>query len=489
MFLAQNYPDFCGSISNFLEAHQRKFILALIAAGIVLRVLVVLYYNQRQSWGGDTLYYYLHGQHLYHVGQYPSGALPRAELEAAIRRGIPSSSATPIEDKMPGLAALVATGHSLFGEKGARLFPLMLFAVSASLATAGLWWLISPELRPSAQVPSFAILQFGIMELTVMVFRLMPDMPTLVLGISFVCALVAASRRHTYFFSACAGLSAGLALYIRPDYLLLPLVCGPIWCLLVRKTIGQNRALRGLAVALATTAILLVPWGMRNYASSGTFRIFNNQGQRALWYSFNEGFRLDWDMSYQPLHEPWQGTPVEQHGAIAAREAKSWLFRHPLTAAFLVCSRLTSHFTPVPCTQIGAAAMQLKPGFCRRIFRGISVLFHESWIVLGLTALVCARRLLPLSLTLLGVCTLCRLAVACLYPDGGRYALMLIPFLACCAVWFVGRKGATSFAHWRLPALRGIAVVTVIQLIFFLVWGLPNLGIPSPVTWISFADH
>ena len=426
---------------------QSRTVWGIVLAALALRILIVVYYTPRQGWSGDPGYYLKWGKALADTGTYLQD---------------------PRHDKMPGMAAIVAVGCRM-GESGCRYFPLALFAVCGAAAAAGLWWLLLPGLRPAARVPVLALLEFAVSELDIFVFRLLPDLPALTLGVGAICLLVAAQRSCRLLFGYLAGILFGAALYLRPDYAPVLLAVVLTWSVAVYREHGLKRVL-ALSLSVALVAVLLVlPWGVRNYRLTGEFRVFGDLGNRVLWWAFNDQRNLDWNQG--AARSPWQVEAFwHQDGEGALRAAELWVQNHPFDSALLMGKRIISHISPLPPTLVNAAATEIKPRWLRWTYRGTAIVIHEAWIVVGLIALILGLKRLPLPLILLAAFAGSRVVFpGALIPDGGRYALIFIPFLSCCALWWLGGSERVSVR----PSWLGIAAaILVIQ-----VWLVHDQGL------------
>lgn len=424
----------------------------LLAAGLLVRLLLVAYYTPRQAWTGDPAFYLDWGRELHATGRYQR---------------------QPETDKMPAMSALVALGCAL-GPAGCRWLPLALFAGVGTAVAGGLWWLLAPWLRPRARLPALVLLLFASLEPLLFVIRLLPDLPAMALGVAAVAILsgeLDSPRPLSARLLARAGLAGGAlgtALYLRPDYLAAGLALAAVWGWLVRSRRGWQPAVAATMVMVTCMLLLLVPWGLRNHALGAGFRVFSDHGDRVLWWAFNDRRALDWVAG----GEPWHGHPPAEQGTIARREAWRWVRANPADAAFLTASRIVAHVDMKPPDLISAAANQLPRRAVRWPYRILTRLLHELWVVGGLAALALGWRALPPALTLLATFAVARLLVpGALLPDGGRYGLIVVPFLACCAIWFVGRRDAPPPAR-SLRAAWPIAIVVIaIQVLFHLRWG------------------
>jgi hypothetical protein len=131
-----------------------------------------------------------------------------------------------------------------------------------------------------------------------------------------------------------------------------------------------------------------------------------------------------------------------------------------------------SHLSPSPPVMVTAAANQLSGRLLRWGYRVVAVLIHEFWLLTGLSALVIAGRKLPFPLMLIGALTLARLVFpAALYPEAGRYALIFVPFLAGCTIWFAGGAEPGLRAPCRSRYFLIMGMIVTVQCLFVLRWG------------------
>jgi hypothetical protein len=430
--------------SNVKSVWQSRTVWGILLAALLLRILIVVYYTPRQGWTGDVAYYLQWGK-----------ALADGGLQG------------PLHHRLPGMTALVAAGCRL-GDGGCQYVPLFLFAVCGTAAATGLWCLLLPTLRPTARIPALFLLQFCVSELEIMVFRLLPDLPALTLGIGATCLLVAAQRPYRPIFGYFAGILLGASLYLRSDYVVVLLCVAFAWSVSVYRELGIRRVLAVSLPVVATALLLALPWGVWNYRRTGDaeFRGIGGFGAGVLWTAFNDNRNLDW---YDIARSPSKAV-YPRDDEMALKEAQQFLRAHPFDSLFLMGSRIISHISPMPQSGITAAANQFQARPLRWVYRGATMILNESWIVMGLIALVLGCRRFPLPLVLLAAFTGSRLAFpGAFMPDGGRYALILVPFLSCCTIWWLGGSERQAVR----PSWFGIAIaILAVQAWFVFRWGL-----------------
>lgn len=417
---------------------MRKKLWLTLLISFVVRIALVMYYTPRNSWSGDPGDYLRQGKQLAETGSYLQ---------------------QPARDKMPGMAALVALG-GYWKEAGYKYVPLIIITILNVAGATGLWWLLLPSLSEKAKFPALLLLHFGIMELLMCCFRLVPDVLAICLAIGAVCLLVKATTSSPIAYCAAAGIALGISLYFRPDYGVLLVIVMAAWFWLARKQQGSVKAGVAALTGIALALLLLVSWGLRNQKITGEFMVFSDHGKRFLWWVFHErgGKR-----------EPWTEAPLEDHGKIAVQESTEWIVDHPFDAVSRVFWRELSNLTPIPPSIVTNATNQMESHYLRWGYRVLTTMIHEFWLVTGLVALCLAATKMPLPLYLLGACTVARLLFpGILYTDKGRYTLILIPFLACCSIWFFGNSKPMNFSAYRKKLIPIVSAILFLQAV--VVW-------------------
>lgn len=443
-----------GRVERADRELSRRVIWLLLVSGLLVRLLAVAYWAPRLEPGltGDPAEYLSSGRLLADTGSYHRD---------------------PEIDRMPGMAALIALG-CLFGDLGCTWFSYVVLSFAGTFSAFALWRMIRGDLDPRARVVSLVVLLVAVPELLFYSFRLLPDLPGMALGIGAVWLMVPESsgrRRpsdNTAWRAVGAGLLLGLSLYLRPDLAVAGVTLAGAWFLILRRDLGSARALIGPSLLVLVMGLSVVPWGLRNQGLTGDFRITSDRGVRAIWDGFNDRRTLGWLRDQQ---EPWVLDPDGAKGGAVLADALTWIGTHPGEAAALVAWRFVSHFGPAAQPIVSASATQIHHRILRVPYRLSLILLNELWLVLGLLALAVGWRRLPLSLSLVGIYTLSRMVFpGGLYPEGGRFAMSLIPFLAASSLWHWGHRDDLG-GRTCSGVVRATIVLVIVQVALLLRWG------------------
>lgn len=147
-------------------------------------------------------------------------------------------------------------------------------------------------------------------------------------------------------WSLLTGLTAALACYVRPSWLL----AVPLFGLgLLLSSRNRLRALRDVAIVLATLFLMLLPWGLRNQRVTGEFVLTTLWLGPSLYDGLNPQATGDSDMSFYDrdnlLGQGWSEAEVDRH----YREA-AWAFvrNQPRRALELALLKLWRYWKPWP---------------------------------------------------------------------------------------------------------------------------------------------
>ena len=196
----------------------------------------------------------------------------------------------------PGLPILVAIFHTLTG--GTAQLPLQLLgAFLDSLTAALLTWLVSGLLAPRAGMVAGLLYALWPSAVWGSAGALTPEgiMAFFILG-AFLSTMQSA-RSHGWFswtWATVAGVAVGLASYLRPDYLLLPVGLAPglwLWTRRMTRTIVITVLVQGLAF------LVLLPWAWRNHEICGRW-VFTSSSTGGTLISGLGEFHNVWGFGY-----------------------------------------------------------------------------------------------------------------------------------------------------------------------------------------------
>lgn len=196
----------------------------------------------------------------------------------------------------PGLPILVAFFHLFTG--GTGQLPLQLLgAFLDSLAAAMLTWLVAGVIAPRAGTVAGLLYALWPSAVWGSAGALTPEgmMAFFVLG-AVIAILQAVRTRGVASWSraAGAGIAVGLASYLRPDYLLLPLGLAPglwLWTRRMTRAIQITVMVQGLAL------LMLLPWAWRNHEICGRW-VFTSTSPGGTLVSGLGEFHNVWGFGY-----------------------------------------------------------------------------------------------------------------------------------------------------------------------------------------------
>lgn len=136
-----------------------------------------------------------------------------------------------------------------------------------------------------------------------------------------------------------AGVLAGAAVLVRPEYLILP-----AWLLLVAiRRRGSIAAARKTGVLIAATLVVLLPWMIRNHRLFGSWTITTNGG-----YNFWKSFNPQADGSQVPPADMslFDGVPEDRFDAVGYGAGTAFIVEHPVRSLLLTPAKLLHLFGP-----------------------------------------------------------------------------------------------------------------------------------------------
>lgn len=137
------------------------------------------------------------------------------------------------------------------------------------------------------------------------------------------------ARGESHRLMAVSGVVLGLAVYVRPAAVLLPVVMALLW--LIRKKSPVN-ILRHSVIIYALALMMIAPWIYRNYRLWGKFTLISTNGGVNLYIGNNPdaagGYPDTLDFSFLP--ERHEGLTEAELDALFYREALNYITAHPV---------------------------------------------------------------------------------------------------------------------------------------------------------------
>ncbi|MFQ5877070.1 MAG: glycosyltransferase family 39 protein [Acidobacteriota bacterium] len=245
-----------------------------------------------------------------------------------------------------------------------------------------------------------------------------------------------------------AGCLLGLALLLRPEFLLLPFLLGA-----VAIGRGGSAALRGAAPLCAGLLLVLAPWAARNRLVVGVWAPVSTNGGYNFWKSFNDMT----DGSQIPVadYSLWDGVDEREMDRVGYREGWRYVRARPVRSVLLVPAKWAHLFGP----ERDFLSDVRRRRFPRRalwVDLGFGLAQNLSWLLilsLGLLALIGPARDSCKDFTVAFLANL--LLIHAVFFGDGRFHVPLIPLL-CVALpeaWDGSRRPA------RRLALLGLALI------------------------------
>jgi hypothetical protein len=211
-----------------------------------------------------------------------------------------------------GYAYYVALFYTVFGVK--PLLPIL----GQVLANAAMPFLLFALVKPLAgqRTAALAALIVGVFSFnTVYASTQISDA---ICSVLFMAAVVCFERGHRWqrwSSFAASGILAGLTPQFRPNLVLLPAVVGGLYLIWMWRRERARIAVAQVALFLALSTLVLVPWVVRNYRVADTFLPSSSHGGIQLWYgSLQVGPYLE---NYSANPRTAFATPVFDYSSLA----------------------------------------------------------------------------------------------------------------------------------------------------------------------------
>ncbi|MBA2116028.1 ArnT family glycosyltransferase [Bremerella alba] len=379
-----------SSNQQVAEPQKRELgwlLLAILVLGALIRLGAAVWWESRIPEGerfffGDSLSYEVLAQHLAQGEDFVYG-------DARIAR-------------TPGYPLLLVPVYWIADEPptlALRLIGVVCGTLSIGLAA----WIARMLFDPVAGVFAALLVAFypGAIAMSVFILSEAPFVPLMLLNLGWLIVALRAdhSSRRTKF-AALSGLAFGLAILMRPSWLMFPLFATPIGLLFYEH---RKQQLLAYATAAVVAAVVLMPWWVRNYVVVGKFVPTTLQVGASLYDGISPIATGASDMRYvanfkrdQAAEEAGQDAPLS--GTFESRldgrmkqASVDWAKQNPAQVIKLAGVKFWRYWTPLGNDQevIGKMEVLMALGYLPIVLTGLlaTVLYaRRMWIyfLLGL---------------------------------------------------------------------------------------------------------
>lgn len=201
-------------------------------------------------------------------------------LAEGMRRGV-YLNPLPTADKPPGYPLFLAGIFSVFGS---NLTPVLYIQAVISAFSALLVYAIGRKIGSEKAAMTAYVFSILYYPLWYSAGTLMRETLMGFLILLLICALIKWFRGNYVFGGFWAGLTAGMASLVKS--VVLPVI--PLYLLAFLK---QKKGLKGAFAFLIGAALVLAPWGIRNYLRTGHFFLASTNGGYHALLLYNEHSR------------------------------------------------------------------------------------------------------------------------------------------------------------------------------------------------------
>jgi len=409
-----------SSNQQVAEPQKRKFgwlLLAILVLGALARLGGAVWWETRIADGerfffGDSLSYEVLARHLAHGEDFVYG-------DAQVAR-------------TPGYPLLLTPMYWLADEPP-TLVLRMVGVVCGTLAIALAAWIARMLFDPLAAVLAAVLVAFypGAIAMSVFILSEAPFAPLMLLNLGWlIVSLRAEDSPRRIQFAALSGLAFGLAILMRPSWLMFPLFAAPIGLLFYEH---RKQQLQAYVTAAVVAAAVLMPWWVRNYVVIGKFVPTTLQVGASLYDGISPMATGASDMSYVP----------EFKQDLAAEEAER---QGPLSGTFE--SRLDDRMK-----QAAIDWATQNPG---QVIALAGIKFWRYWTPFGNDAEVIGKMGLVTALGYLPIVVTGLLATVLFARRGWVYLMLAFPIFYFCCLHLV----FVSSIRYRQPPMLALAILS-----------------------------
>lgn len=335
-----------SSNQQVAEPQKREFgwlLLAILVIGLLIRLAAAVWWETRIAEGerfffGDSLSYEVLARQIAHGKDFVYG-------DTYIAR-------------TPGYPLLLAPFYWLSDEPPTLL--LRLVGILCGTLTIGLAaWLGRMLYGPTAGVIAAGLVTFypGAIAMSVFVLSEAPFAPLMLLNLGWLIVALRSDRTgRTLQFAALSGMAFGLAILMRPSWLMFPFFAAPIGLIFYAD---RQRQLLSYAVAAVVAVAVLMPWWVRNYVVAGKFVPTTLQVGASLYDGISPMATGASDMRYVPqFREELLAEEAETEAALPGifesrlddkmkQAAIDWARQNPAKVLKLAMVKFWRYWTPL----------------------------------------------------------------------------------------------------------------------------------------------
>lgn len=335
-----------SSNQQVAEPQKREFVwllVSIVVLGGLIRLGAAVWWETRIPDGdrfffGDSVSYEVLAQHLSRGEDFIYG-------DALVAR-------------TPGYPVLLAPVYWI-AELPPTLALRSIGIVCGMLAIGLAAWIARMLFDPVAAVLAAILVAFypGAIGMSVFVLSEAPFVPLMLLNLGWlIVALRAEETSRRLQFAALSGLAFGLAILMRPSWLMFPLFAAPIGLLCYAN---RKQQLTAYAAAAVVAAIVLTPWWVRNYMVIGKFVPTTLQVGASLYdgispmatgasdMSYVPGFRKELAAEEADLEGPLPGTFESRLDDRMKQASLEWAKQNPGRVVQLAGVKFWRYWTPL----------------------------------------------------------------------------------------------------------------------------------------------
>lgn len=351
-------------------------ILMIMVVGLLIRLGAAVWWESRLPAGerfmfGDSLGYEILARHL--------------------SKGEDFAYGTAYVTRTPGYSLLLAPFYWIADEPPTMALRLV-GIVCGTLAIGVAAWIARMLFGGVAAVIAAALVALypGGIAMSVFLLSEAPFAPLMLLNLGWmIVALRAETTSRRLTFAALSGLAFGVAILVRPSWLMFPFFAAPIGLVFYE---ARQRQFVIYAVAAFVAVVVMMPWWVRNYMVIGQFVPTTLQVGASLYdgispmatggsdMSFVEDFEQQLQVIEAEAEGPLPGTHESRRDAMMKQAAIDWALKNPGQVARLAIVKFWRYWMPGTTNQSmsGKASVVIAVGYLPLVVTGLIAAFRDA---------------------------------------------------------------------------------------------------------------